>query len=144
VSEKSQHRPFAVQGRIGADADFRAVAGRRDPSFLGNIAAIGQQIGQHFQSRDDRRTGSERKFPQRLQHTVVAEPDFQTLERRLQMGVAGLHPPGKVQQLLDEFGGVGVGFRTQVTDPFQDRRPLVGQIQVFFLGRRAVAVGGGG
>jgi hypothetical protein len=77
-----------------------------DATLLGNVRAVGEQIGQHLQTRDDVRCVLDGQKANRLQDTIDAPAQLQSVAARLEMHVAGARRASLAKHALDHVGRI--------------------------------------
>jgi hypothetical protein len=98
----------AVRG--GHDREAKVVGlsarGELDAAFLGDVQAIGEELGHHHQTADDGAAGFRRNGGDGGKHTIDALADFAISRGRLDVNVRGAVLNSPVEQVGDEGGDV--------------------------------------
>jgi len=136
VAEEAEHGPLAMHRRKRADTDFAAVPRLLDPTLLGDVVFVGEQIGEHLEPGGDRRRATGGNHTHRLQHAVGAEFHVQPAPGRLQVHVARADGVGEVEKNVDGLGGIRDRLRAERMQPALGSPHLLGKIAARARGRR--------
>ena len=120
--EEPDHGLLAVERREGAEPHLHLAGHAADPALLGDVGAIGQQLGQDLEPGDDVGRDPCRQDGHRLEHAVDPPADLQPVGPRVEVDVAHRGRPGRGEQLLDGLGRITAGWRGRAS-----RAPGTGQ-----------------